>query len=133
MQSTLLYTICLNPKLQSAPTLSLSLSLSVLRSLLDQASMRPPRGRGGGGFRGGRDGGRFGGRGGRFGGGGRGGGRDDYNQPPEEVVGMFFLLNYSYKKQICFLACYNVILLFFLAKLEHLQWLIGLWLPISII
>ncbi|PSS13758.1 H/ACA ribonucleoprotein complex subunit 1-like protein [Actinidia chinensis var. chinensis] len=48
--------------------------------------MRPPRGRGGGGFRGGRDGGRFGGRGGRFGGGGRGGGRDDYNQPPEEVV-----------------------------------------------
>ncbi|GFY99865.1 H/ACA ribonucleoprotein complex, subunit Gar1/Naf1 protein [Actinidia rufa] len=49
--------------------------------------MRPPRGRGGGGFRGGRDGGRFGGRGGRFGGGGRGGGRDDYNQPPEEVVG----------------------------------------------
>ncbi|XAR70066.1 hypothetical protein NMG60_11001892 [Bertholletia excelsa] len=51
--------------------------------------MRPPRGRGGGGFRGGRDGGRGGGRGGRFGGGGRGGrggGRDDYNQPPEEVI-----------------------------------------------
>lgn len=54
--------------------------------------MRPPRGRGGGGFRGGRDGGRGGrdgGRGGfrgggRFGGGGRGAFRDE--GPPAEVV-----------------------------------------------
>lgn len=46
--------------------------------------MRPPRGRGGGGFRGGRDGGR----GGRFGG-GRGGGRFPPRDegPPSEVVG----------------------------------------------
>ncbi|XP_009800302.1 putative H/ACA ribonucleoprotein complex subunit 1-like protein 1 [Nicotiana sylvestris] len=45
--------------------------------------MRPPRGRGGGGFRGGRDGGR----GGRFGG-GRGGGRFPPRDegPPSEVV-----------------------------------------------
>ncbi|CAH9079286.1 unnamed protein product [Cuscuta epithymum] len=54
--------------------------------------MRPPRGRGGGGFRGGRDGGGFrGGRdGGRFGrGGGRGfGGRGSFRDegPPSEVV-----------------------------------------------
>ncbi|XP_073287333.1 putative H/ACA ribonucleoprotein complex subunit 1-like protein 1 [Primulina huaijiensis] len=49
--------------------------------------MRPPRGRGGGGFRGGRDGGRGsrGGRfGGRFGGGSRGPPRDE--GPPSEVV-----------------------------------------------
>lgn len=53
--------------------------------------MRPPRGRGGGGFRGGRDGG--GGRGFRGGGGGRFGGgggrfapRDE--GPPSEVVGL---------------------------------------------
>ncbi|KAJ8534296.1 hypothetical protein K7X08_007620 [Anisodus acutangulus] len=47
--------------------------------------MRPPRGRGGGGFRGGRDGG---GRGFRGGGGGRGGGRfapRDEGPPPEVV------------------------------------------------
>lgn len=49
--------------------------------------MRPPRGRGGGGFRGGRDGG---GRGFRGGGGGRGGGRFPPRDegPPSEVVGM---------------------------------------------
>ncbi|GER39948.1 H/ACA ribonucleoprotein complex subunit 1-like protein 1 [Striga asiatica] len=61
--------------------------------------MRPPRGRGGGGFRGGRDGGGRGGgfrggrdgggRGGRFGGGGGGGGgRGSFRDegPPSEVV-----------------------------------------------
>jgi hypothetical protein len=58
--------------------------------------MRPPRGGGrGGGFRGGRDsgfrGGRDGGRGGFRGRGGRGGGFRDEG-PPEEVVGLFFLL-----------------------------------------
>lgn len=58
--------------------------------------MRPPRGRGGGGFRGGRDGGRFGGggrgRGGRFGsGGGRGGYHDE--GPPAEVVGLIIILS----------------------------------------
>nr|GMD84517.1 putative H/ACA ribonucleoprotein complex subunit 1-like protein 1 [Ipomoea batatas] len=45
--------------------------------------MRPPRGRGGGGFRGGRDGGR-GGRGGGRGFGGRGPPRDE--GPPAEVI-----------------------------------------------
>jgi hypothetical protein len=57
--------------------------------------MRPPRGRGGGGFRGGRDGGRGGGRfgGGRFGG-GRGHPRDE--GPPAEVVGQFFPLRLLY-------------------------------------
>lgn len=57
--------------------------------------MRPPRGRGGGGFRGGSDGGRFGGRGrgGRFGsgGGGRGGYHDE--GPPAEVVGLIIILS----------------------------------------
>lgn len=47
--------------------------------------MRPPRGRGGGGFRGGRDGGRGGRGGGGRGFGGRGPPRDE--GPPAEVVG----------------------------------------------
>ncbi|KAG6410979.1 hypothetical protein SASPL_129052 [Salvia splendens] len=50
--------------------------------------MRPPRGRGGGGFRGGRDGG---GRGFRGGGGGRFGPRDE--GPPSEVIEVSTFVN----------------------------------------